>query len=67
MSIEPDEIEIAINEFTKTVNQIEESRCTNQWEPAAPGNISEQDCKSCDLRWHCKTPNGGKGVKAIYP
>ncbi|MBD2682651.1 MULTISPECIES: PD-(D/E)XK nuclease family protein [Nostoc] len=67
VSIEPDEIEVAINEFTKTVNQIEESRCTNEWQAAAPGNISEQDCKSCDLRWHCKTPNGGKGVKPIYP
>jgi len=67
VSIEPDEIEIAINEFTKTVNQIEESRFTNNWQAAIPGNISEQDCKSCDLRWHCKTPNGGKGVKLIYP
>ncbi|MBD2492669.1 PD-(D/E)XK nuclease family protein [Aulosira sp. FACHB-615] len=67
VSIEPDEIEVAINEFTKTVNQIEESRCTNQWEAAVPGQISEQDCKSCDLRWSCKTPNGGKGVKHIYP
>ncbi len=67
VSIEPSEIQVAINEFTKTVNQIEQSRCTNKWEAPAPGDISEQDCKSCDLRWYCKTPNGGKGVKPIYP
>jgi putative RecB family exonuclease len=67
VSIDPSEIQVAINEFTSTVNQIEQSRCTNKWEPAAPGNISEQDCKNCDLRWDCKTPNGGKGVKLIYP
>jgi PD-(D/E)XK nuclease superfamily len=67
VSIEPSEIQVAINEFTNTVNQIEQSRCTNKWKPAAPGNINEQDCKNCDLRWDCKTPNGGKGVKLIYP
>jgi len=67
VSIRPDEIQVAINEFTKTVSQIENSRCTDKWDAAAPGDISEQDCKNCDLRWDCKTPNGGKGVKLLYP
>lgn len=65
VSIESDEIEVAINEFTKTVSHIEQSRLTNQWEAARPGSISEQDCANCDLRWDCKTPNSGKGVKVI--
>ena len=67
VSIEPDEIQVAIDEFTKTVGQIEQSRLTDTWEPAAPGEISEQDCRTCDCRWDCKTPNSGKGVKPIYP
>lgn len=67
VSIRPEEIQVAINEFTKTVTQIEQSRLTDKWEAAAPGSISEQDCKNCDLRWDCKTPNSGKGVKLIYP
>ncbi len=67
VSILPDEIEVAIEEFTKTVDQIENSRVQDKWEPALPGYISEQDCKNCDLRWDCKTPNGGKGVQPVYP
>lgn len=67
VSIKKSEIQVAINEFTKTVNQIEQSRCTNKWEAADPGDISEQDCKNCDLSWNCKTPNAGKGVKFVYP
>lgn len=67
VSIEPNEIEVAIDEFTNTVTQIERSRLTDKWEAAAPGSISEQDCKNCDLRWDCKTPNSGQGVKPIYP
>lgn len=67
VSIEPNEIKVAIDEFTKTVAQIEQSRLTDQWEAATPGSISEQDCKNCDLRWDCKTPNSGQGVKPIYP
>jgi len=67
VSIEPKEVQVAIYEFTKTVTQIEQSRLSDKWEAAAPGSISEQDCKNCDLRWDCKTPNSGQGVKPIYP
>lgn len=67
VSISDDEIKVAIDEFTNTVTQIEESRLNDQWKPALPGEISEQDCKNCDLRWDCKTPNSGKGVQLIYP
>ena len=57
VSLEPHEIETAIAEFTNTVHQIEQSRRSNQWEPAAAGQISDQDCAICDLRWDCPTPN----------
>jgi putative RecB family exonuclease len=67
VSIEPNEVQVAIDEFTKTVTQIERSRLSDKWEAAASGSISEQDCKNCDLRWDCKTPNSGQGVKPIYP
>ena len=67
VSLAPNEIQVAIDEFTKTVTQIEQSRCTDQWNAAIPGSISEQDCAICDLRWDCSTPNGGKRVKLRYP
>lgn len=63
VSLDPDEIETAIAEFTNTVHQIEQSRCSDQWEPAEQGQISEQDCAICDLRWDCSTPN----VTLRYP
>lgn len=67
VSIKHDEINEAIKEFTQTVNNIEASRIGDIWEPPLPGQISDQDCKDCDLRWDCPTPNNGKGVKLIYP
>jgi hypothetical protein len=67
VSITPNEIQVAIDEFTKTVGQIEQARLTDQWNPALPGVISEDDCAICDLRWNCTTPNGGRGAKLRYP
>lgn len=49
VSITSSEIQVAIDEFTKTVGQIEQSRLTDQWNPALPGVISEDDCAICDL------------------
>lgn len=63
VSLEADEIELAITEFTATVHQIEQSRRTDQWQPAGQGTISEQDCAICDLRWDCPTPN----INLRYP
>lgn len=62
-----DEILEAMQAFDTTVHDIEHSRATDQWPCAAPGNISEQDCAICDLRWDCATPNGGHGVALRYP
>lgn len=67
VSIDPDDIDVAMDEFVETVNDIETSRQNNTWLPALPGEISEQDCAICDLRWNCPTPNGGQGVNLRYP
>jgi len=62
-----EEIDQAMRVFGNTVDAVEESRATDYWPAAAPGEISEQDCAICDLRWDCQTPNGGKGVAMRYP
>jgi PD-(D/E)XK nuclease superfamily len=67
VSILPNQIDDAVDEFAKTVLQIEQARLTNQWKPALYGAISEKDCNICDLRWDCPTPNNGKGVQMRYP
>jgi len=67
VSLNPPGITTAMNEFNNTVTQIEYARSVDQWYPAAPGQINEQDCAICDLRWDCPTPNGGKGVALRYP
>jgi putative RecB family exonuclease len=67
VSLKPNEIKIAMQEFAKTVGEIETARINDQWNPALPGAISEPDCTICDLRWDCPTPNGGKGVALRYP
>ncbi|MHC0066864.1 PD-(D/E)XK nuclease family protein [Nostoc sp. UIC 10890] len=63
VSIKQSEIDGAVNEFAKTVLEIEKARCNDQWNPAVSGKISEQDCAICDLRWDCPTPN----VTLRYP
>ncbi|MDJ0578634.1 PD-(D/E)XK nuclease family protein [Crocosphaera sp.] len=67
VSITSNEIDDAVKEFATTVLKIEEARLNDQWNPATPGDISEKDCTICDLRWDCKTPNNGQGVKLRYP
>ena len=61
------EIDEALQAFNETVAAIENSRATDTWPCAAPGEISEQDCAICDLRWDCTTPNGGRGVALRFP
>jgi len=67
VSLDPTEIDIAINEFTNTVQEIEQARANDCWQPASIGSISDQDCAICDLRWNCPTPNNGQGVGLRYP
>jgi len=57
----------AVQEFFRTVLDIENARVANNW-PAAPvGHISDQTCAACDLRWDCGTPNNGRGVTLRCP
>jgi putative RecB family exonuclease len=67
ISIEPDEVEEAMEAFTESVGEIEEARERDEWKPARPGEISDQDCAICDLRWDCPTPNEGEGVSLRHP
>jgi hypothetical protein len=67
VDIDPMKIDVAVNEFAATVAAIEQARTSDNWSPAAPGSLSEQDCSICDLRWDCPTPNKGKGVSLRYP
>lgn len=67
VDLEQDEVDVAMNEFGVTVNDIERARTNNLWSPAPVGVISEQDCAICDLRWDCPTPNGGRGVALRHP
>lgn len=67
VSLEPDEIDQAVEEFINTVGQIEQSRDKDEWQPAKVGSISDKDCEICDLRWNCPTPNNGNGVSLRYP
>jgi hypothetical protein len=60
-------IDLAMREFVSTVGEIEKARELDQWLPAKPGDISDQDCAICDFRWDCGTPNDGKGVKLRCP
>lgn len=67
VSLKPADIQVAMDEFTKTVKLIENSRAKDHWPPAPPDEISPQDCAICDLRWDCSTPINGKGVALRYP
>jgi hypothetical protein len=63
----PAEIQEAVSVFDGTVQDIETARVADSWPCADPGEISEQDCAICDLRWDCQTPNAGRGVTLRYP
>ena len=62
-----EEVDAAVAAFRETVGEIETARKLDQWEPAEVGEIGEQDCAICDLRWDCQTPNNGQGVKMRIP
>jgi len=59
VDLAPELIDTAVQEFTRTVGQIESARAVRSWHPALPGAISRQDCAVCDLRWDCSTPQIG--------
>jgi putative RecB family exonuclease len=67
VSLDPADIDTAMQEFVNTVADIENARQNATWSPAQPGQISAQDCTICDLRWNCPTPNNGQGVQLRYP
>lgn len=67
VDLDPNDVNTAMQEFTQTVQDIEQSRQRDQWPAAAVGTVSDQDCAICDLRWDCPTPNSGRGVALRYP
>ena len=67
VTIDPAEVLQAVQAFGQTVQDIEAARLANYWPPAQSGNISNQTCAACDLRWDCQTPNNGRGVTLRCP
>ena len=65
--LDPVEINTAMQQFGQTVQDIEQARQSDQWPPATPGTLPEQDCALCSLRWDCTTPNNGQGVRFRFP
>ena len=61
------EVQAAMQVFGQSVQGIEQGRATDTWPAAPAGNISDQDCAICDLRWDCPTPQAGRGVKLRHP
>ena len=55
VQLEDDKIVNALNEFEKTVGDIETSRESNKWLPPVDGHesASKETCDICDLRWNC--------------
>ncbi len=61
------EVDAAVEAFNQTVGEIELAREQDLWAAAEVGEIGEQDCAICDLRWDCQTPNNGQGVTMRIP
>ena len=54
-----EEIDHAIDVFSSTVNDIEESRRKESWPAPAPEDApTEETCADCDLRWDCPAVEG---------
>lgn len=54
ISVTPEKISTAIETFSNTVSDIEESRRTETWDAPDPEDApTEETCADCDLRWDC--------------
>jgi hypothetical protein len=53
--LEPAKIKSALNEFDKTIAEIEEADEKNEWRPPAGGvlHVGKETCDLCDVRWSC--------------
>ena len=60
VELEEAQIENALREFEKTVDDIEESRENESWPPPFNGSesASKETCDICDLRWNCPVEMG---------
>ena len=60
VELEEAQIENALREFEKTVDDIEASRENRSWPPPVNGSesASKETCDICDLRWNCPVEMG---------
>ncbi len=56
VTMDPVEVQVAVNEFHNTVQDIENARMNQQWQfPSVGQGPGEETCTACDFRWNCPT------------
>lgn len=67
VSLDPVEVQQALQSFGQTVQQIEGCRATRNWpDPAVAPTLAT--CNACDLRWNCNAAsNFGRNYPMLYP
>ena len=67
VSLNPPEVQQALQSFGQTVQQIEVCRASRNWpDPTVAPQVST--CNACDLRWNCSAANGfGRQFPMIHP
>jgi putative RecB family exonuclease len=66
VAIAPKRREIALQNFDKTVADIEECRTNDRWSAPPIGQEPDQEtCDICDLRWNCSSV--GQGYPMRFP
>ena len=67
VSLDPDQVQQALQSFSQTVQQIEGCRATRNWpNPGVAPAVAT--CNACDLRWNCNAAAGyGRTYPMIYP
>lgn len=62
----PERIEVAVQTFHDTVQEIEHCRENDHWPAPQPGHEpDEKTCDICDVRWHCPARRGQYDMR--YP
>ncbi len=67
VSLDPVEVQQALQSFGQTVHQIEVCRATRNWpDPALAPTLTT--CNACDLRWNCNAATGfGRTYHMLHP
>ncbi len=67
VSLDPVEVQQALQSFGQTVQQIEVCRTTRNWpDPALAPTLTT--CNACDLRWNCNAATGfGRAYQMLHP